>query len=117
MSVYCCKGLTATSVMVKNQYDPLCGSVCNVDLNVSVAAKHAPEIESCIRTIEEPISAQKSCLPFSGLPVWVVISLVSFFVLWINPFPHKNSVFCTLSPCTIITRHKLDYTKHCFTES
>ncbi len=38
VSVYHCRGLTVTTAMVDNQFDPLCRSIGTADLNVTVAA-------------------------------------------------------------------------------
>ncbi len=113
ISVYQRRGLTVTTAMLDNQFDPLWGLLGTVDLNVTAAAEHAPEIERCIRMIKERIRAQKCRLPYARLPACVLIGLVSFCVFWINAFPHKNSVSQSLSPRTIITGQKLDFRKHC----
>lgn len=42
-----------TIVVVDNKFDPHHGSICVVDLNVNGAAEHAPEVKSCVRTIEK----------------------------------------------------------------
>ena len=116
VSVYRRRGFRVHTAMVDNQFDPLRGQVGDVDLNVTAAAEHAPEIERAIRTIKERVRAQKCRLPFSRLPARVVINLVSFCVFWINAYPHKNSISSIFSPRTIITGRKLDYTKHCRAE-
>jgi len=136
--VYWRRGLTVTTAMVDNQFNPLRGLVGDVDLNITTAAEHAPEVERCIGMIKERVRAQKcrlsftwfpaqmviglwvraqKCrLPFTRFPVQVVIGLVSFCVLRINAFPHTNGVSQTLSPRTIITGQKLDYRSHCHAE-
>ncbi len=116
VSVYCRRGLKVTTAMVDNQFNPLRDTIGDVDLNVTAAAEHAPEIERCIRLIKERVRVQKCRLPFSSLPARIVIGLVSFCVFWINAFPHKSSVSQSLSPRTIITGRKLVYTKHCRAE-
>ncbi len=68
VSVYHRRGLTVTTAMVDNQFDSLWGLVGDVDLNVTAAAEHAPEIERCIWMIKERVWAQKCCLPFSWFP-------------------------------------------------
>ncbi len=74
--VYCHRGLTVTTAMVNGQFDPLCGKIGDVDLNVTVVAQHAPEIDRCIQMVKERVRSQRSRLPFSQLPACVVIGLV-----------------------------------------
>ena len=42
----------------------------------------------------------------------MLLELIYRVVLWLNAFPIKSGVSMTLSPCKIVMRHKLDYTKH-----
>ena len=105
-----------TTAMVDNEFDVLRGLIGDVDLNVTAAAEHAPEIERCIRTIKERVRAQKCRLPFSRMPARVVIGLGSFCVFWINTYPHANSLSKNYSPRTIMTGRKLDFNKHCRAE-
>mmetsp|Transcript_9738 Transcript_9738/g.19457 ORF Transcript_9738/g.19457 Transcript_9738/m.19457 type:complete len:385 (+) Transcript_9738:661-1815(+) len=77
VSVYCCRGLTVTTAMVDNQFNPLRCLIGDVDLNVTAASEHAPEIKQCKRLIKECVCAQKCCVPFSQLPTRVVIGRVS----------------------------------------
>jgi len=114
--VYRRRGLTVTTAMVDNQFNPLRGLVGDVDLNITKAAKHAPEVERCIGMIKERVRAQKCRLSFTWFPAQMVIGLVSFCVFRINAFPHTNGVSQTLSPRTIITGQKLDYRSHCHAE-
>ncbi len=44
ISVYRRRGMSVTTAMIDNQFDPLRGLVGDVDLNVTAAAEHAPEI-------------------------------------------------------------------------
>jgi len=66
VSVYQRRGLTVTTAMVDNQFNPLRGLVGDVDLNVTAAAEHAPEVERCIRMIKERVRAQKCRMPLLG---------------------------------------------------
>ncbi len=47
------QGLSVTPALVDNQFDPLWDTIGNVNLNVTAAAEHTPEIECCIRMIKE----------------------------------------------------------------
>lgn len=48
VSLYERRGLVVTTAMVDNQFNPLRGLIGTVDLNVTAASEHAPEIERCI---------------------------------------------------------------------
>ena len=106
VAAYHRRGFNVTTAMVDNQFNPLRGLIGDVDLNVTAAAEHAPEIERCIRTIKDRARAQKCRLPFSCFPARVVIGLVSFCVFWLNAFPSKKGVSSIISPRTIITGRK-----------
>ncbi len=83
------RGLTVTTAMMDNQFDPLCGIIGDIDSNVTATAEHASLIECCIQMIKKQVRVQRSQLPFSRLPVQVVIGLVLFCVFLINAFPHR----------------------------
>ena len=38
---------------------------------------------------------------------------MKFLAMWLNALLNDNGVSTTLSPREIVTRHKLDFTKHC----
>ena len=52
-------------------------------------------------------------LPYTALPMKMVIHLVYFVVLWLNAFPSKKCVSDNISPREIVSRKKINFIKHC----
>ena len=70
-----------------------------LEVNTTAAREHVAEIERGLCTIQERGRGIVSTLPFTHLPMQVVIHLVYFVVLWLNAMPHeKEGISDTLSP-------------------
>ena len=80
--------------------------------NFATRSEHVPEIERQIRVLKERARACRHTLPFKYLPRLIVIEMMNNCALWLNVFPPKGGV-STISPRTLITGVKFDYTKHC----
>ncbi len=78
-----------------------------------MAKEHMPEVERCIRLIKERGRGILNTLPFKKLPQIILIELMYHVMLWLNAFLTKSGVSKTLSPHKIVSRQKLDFTKHC----
>ena len=80
--------------------------------NFATANEHVPEIERQITVLKERARACPNSLPFTYLPRFILIEVMLNTSLWVNVFPPKGGV-STLSPRSLITGIKFDYTKHC----
>ena len=52
-------------------------------------------------------------LPYTSIPLLILIEMVYTATLWLNAFPPKNGVSMMLSPRAIMTGHSIDFKKHC----
>ena len=80
--------------------------------NFATRNEHVPEIERQHRVIKERARACRSTLPFEVLPRLLLVEMVNNCALWINMFPDKGGN-SNVSPRTLMTGMKLDYSKHC----
>ena len=70
-------------------------------LNTTSTDEHVPEIERRIRVIKERTRAETSDLPYTYLPIIMIVELVSYVFTWSNVFPTEASVG-DLSPYYIV---------------
>ena len=84
-----------------------------IDLNITVANEHIPQIEQQIRVIKERVQATCHSLPFKTMPQLMLIKMVYNVVKWINAFPPKVGVSEFLSPQTILTGTQLNNVMDC----
>jgi hypothetical protein len=84
-----------------------------VNLNITSASEHVPDIERHIRLIKEQARAIRSTMPFKIIPGRMIIEMMAHVVLWLNAFPPASGVSTTYSPRTIMSGTALDFTKHC----
>ena len=83
-----------------------------IHANFATRNKHVPEIERQHRVIKERARACRSTLLFEVLPKLLLVKMVNNCALWINMFPAKGGI-PNVSPRTLMTGIKLDYSKHC----
>ncbi len=84
-----------------------------VTINTSGAREHVGKIERHIRTLKERYRCCYAPLPFSHLPLAMIVHLVYFLQLWKNTFPSKHEISSTLSPREIVTKLSLKFDIHC----
>jgi hypothetical protein len=82
-------------------------------LNATSRDEHVPEIERYNRTIKDRVRSAFNMLPFKKMPTQMLVELVKAMVFWLNAFPANVGVSDTISPRTIMTGKRLNYTKHC----
>ena len=88
----------------------------NVELNITSANEHVPDIERFIQVVKEQSRAQYMALPYTKLPYLLVKAIVLHAGKWLNMFCPKGGISGNLSPYTIVTGKKLDYNKDCVLE-
>ena len=74
--------------------------------------EHVPEVEQHIQTLKNRVRAGYNLLPFKHLPRLLLIQLVYVQQMWLNAFPHADSVSPHLSPRYLMTGWNLDFDKH-----
>ena len=79
--------------------------------NLTSANEHVPEIERRIRVVKERCRATRHGLPYSRMPVLLLVNMVLACGQMLNNFPSKGGVSSAYSPCTILTGKLLDYKK------
>ena len=84
-----------------------------VTLNETSRDEHVGDIKRYIWTVKEHIWAIYNTLPFNKIPAWLVVEMAKASMFWLNGMPPKDSFENQLSPRTIITGQKLDYSRHC----
>jgi hypothetical protein len=85
-------------------------------LNIASEDEHVPEVERCIRTVNERTRCTYQSTGFERYPPKLIIEMVFLSVFWLNAFPHKHWVSQTISPRTIVTGKHIDYKIHCKVE-
>ncbi len=71
------------------------------------------DVENAIKHVKERFRAICTTLPFRHISARMIIELVNFCIMWINAFQSSVGVSAELSPRTIMTGQKMDFTKHC----
>ena len=66
----------------------------NAILNTTGTNEHVPEIEQRIRVMKEHMQAERANLPYTMLPIVMIVDLLSHIVMRLNNFPlsagHQN---------------------------
>jgi hypothetical protein len=112
IDLYARGGFQVGTVLMDNEFKKLRNLVPILAINTTAAREHVPEVERKIRLIKERGRGILNTLPFKKMPRLILIELIYHVVLWLNAFPAKSGVSETLSPRSIVYRHK-DFAKHC----
>ncbi len=113
IDLYVRGGFQVGRVLMDNEFEKLRNLIPIFAIITTAAKEHVPAVERKIRLIKEQGRGILNTLPFKKMPRLMLIELVYHMVLWPNAFLAKSGVSKTLSPCKIVYRHKLDFTKHC----
>jgi hypothetical protein len=113
--VYSLRGFKISTILGDNEFEPLCGelSELHIQLNVAAVDEHVPEIERYNRTIKEQCRSIYNTLPFTKIPQIMVAHMVYFSVFWLNSFSRKDGISSHVSPRTIITGLTINFLVHC----
>ncbi len=106
-------GFRISVILMDNEFEKVKQQAPHLHLNTTAANEHVGEIERKIRVIKERARGIICTLPYKKLPQAMLIQLLHFVVMWLNNFPVANGISSTYSPHEIITRHRLDYKRHC----
>ena len=117
-SMYRWAGFHIITAKMDGKFEAMRGDLADLGIGLNEAAhdEHVGEVEHFIHTLKEWMHAIYNSLPFTNMPLQMVIEMANYAVYWLNSFPHQNSVSDTLSPCTILTRKTIDFNQHCHYE-
>jgi hypothetical protein len=85
----------------------------DIQINITLAKEHVPDIERPIRVIKERARSLWHRLPNRTMSKIMIKMGVLEAVRWLNAFPLKGGVSTTYSPQQIMTGMVYDYHKHC----
>ena len=88
-ALYHKRGFKITELRMDGEFAPLRHDLANlgIDLNITAANEHVPQVERQIRVIKERVRAIRHSLPFQYLPVLMLVELTYFSTMWLNAFP------------------------------
>jgi len=84
-----------------------------IEINITAANEHVPEIERKIRHLKERCRTGKASLPYEVFPNIMIRSLVTYVTMILNVHIDKNGISQEFSPCELVLRWQLDWGKHC----
>ena len=113
-ALYYARGFKLTNANLDGEFIPMRHHLQEMGIigNFATRSEHVPEIERQIRVLKERARACRHTPPFKYLLRLIVIEMMNNCALWLNVFPPKGGI-STISPRTLITGVKFDYTKHC----
>jgi hypothetical protein len=87
-----------------------------INLNVTSANEHVPEVERFIRVIKERVRAYITTSPIDPLPSIIKIHLLQYIVQMLNLTVQPNGVSDIISPSSIVLGIRLDTNIYCKVE-
>jgi hypothetical protein len=108
--IYKARGFQVKYMLMDGEFVPMKLDLASagIVLNTTAANEHVPRIERQIRVIKERVRATRHTLPFTVIPLTMLVAMVYTSVLWINAFPPKGGVSPNLSPRNIMTGVQFD---------
>jgi acetolactate synthase regulatory subunit len=115
LSVYKKRGFVVTTLHMDGEFETLRGELADLQVTLNTASndEHVPEVERHIRTLKERVRCVYNTLPFTRMPMRMVVEMVYFSNFWLNSFPAMDGISETMSPRAIVVGTQLDYVKHC----
>jgi hypothetical protein len=113
--IYRRRGFWVTNMSMDGQFESIRGDLAElqINLNITSANEHVPEVERYIRTLKERTRAVYNTMPFQKVPLRMVAEMVYSSRFWLNSFPALDGISKVLSPRDIITESSIDYNRHC----
>lgn len=114
-TVYKRAGFCITTSLMDGKSEAVRGNLADLKIALNKLARdeHISDIERFIHMLKERMRAIYNSIPFTNMPLQIVIKMAKHAVYWLNAFPHPNSVSNTLSPWTIITDQTINFNCHC----
>ena len=94
LSVYTKRGFQVKDLLMDGQFNVIKNDLAerNVELNITSANEHVPDIERFIRVVKERSRAQYMALPYTKLPYLLVKAIVLHAGKWLNMFCPKEGI-------------------------
>ena len=110
------RGFKVTTILMDGKFEWLRGDLASIQIHLSTCAAntHVGGIDQTISTIKEGAHGIFNTLPFTKLPVRIIVELVDFVVFWLNAL--GDSVSGDLSLHTVMTGLTVTYKRHCCLE-
>ena len=91
-NVYTRRGFEVKTTLMDRQFAPVKEkfSSSNVEINLTSAKEHVPEIERFIRVMKERCRAMRSRFPYKRIPRRLVVAIVRHVSRWLNVFCPKT---------------------------
>ena len=114
LSIYQKGGIKVVDTLADNQFECVRGEISKLGacLNIASTDEHVPEIERCIRTINERVCSIYNSLAFKKMPIRLIAEMNYTSMYWLNSFPSWDVVSNTLSPKPLVTGRTPDYNNH-----
>ena len=110
LAVYKARNITIDTIFADPEFEPLSEWFPNI--NTTGADDHVGDIERYVRTVKDRVRSTYRMLPFTHIPILVLVQLVKNAVFWLGSFPARNGVSKEYSPRYIVTGYELDYNRH-----
>ena len=111
-NMYSARGFTVANIHADREFKCIEPDILPINMNITDADDHVPEIERSIRTIKERVRSTIHGLPFKRLPRVLVRGLCEFAVTSLNQIPSENGVSTDMSPASIVTgKPPIDFNK------
>ena len=111
--IYDARGFKVRTIFTDGQFVGLREPLLPLNLNVTAANEHVPEIERSIQTVKQRNRSSIHGLPFKRYPRALLIAIVEFNIRWLNSFPAHDSASDYLSPRTIVLGKSPDFNTDC----
>ena len=110
--LYARGGFIVNVIFVDGEFRSLQELLPLVELNITAAREHVPEVESIIRRIKEKVRAYTSEFAYRWIPTLLLIHTVYTAVFWLNAFVNgtENHGF---SPHAIVTCMIVNHARDC----
>ena len=88
LPIYNTSGFKVDSMLMDNEFECLRSDLggLKVNLNISAADKHVPDIEQYIQTVKEHVQSMYNGIQYKTLPNQLLVELVYCVLFWLNNF-------------------------------
>jgi hypothetical protein len=99
LNIYQGRGFKVTHLLMDGQFESLRDAMnaTGVSLNIVARGEHVPEVERLIRTLKERVQWVYNDLPFTKIPMRMLIELVYYCTFWLNSFQNNAGISESLS--------------------
>ena len=113
--VYRQGGFKVSVTLMDGEFERVCDPLADmgVQLNLTLCDEHVREIECYIHVVKERVQAIYNSLPFTHMPLRLILEMAKSVVFWLSSFPHTNGVSDTMSPREVMIGLQINHNNHC----